>query len=108
MKENITIVGMDVSKKVIVTGVIWQGRDQVSESKTIPNEAKSVDREVRRITSGGPAIFVYEAGPFGYDLYRQISKMGSQCVVVAPGLIPSRPTDRVKTDRKNAEMIKGD
>ena len=105
MEQNITIVGMDVSKKTIVTGVLPAGQDRVSESKTIPNEPQAVDREVRRLTIKGPAIFIYEAGPFGYDLYRHIERMGHRCVVIAPGLIPTRPGDRVKTDRRDAEKL---
>jgi transposase len=44
----------------------------------------------------------YEAGPTGYGLYRQILALGHACVVVAPSLIPRRPGDRVKTNRRDA------
>ena len=46
--------------------------------------------------------FCYEAGPCGYGLYRQITALGHECVVVAPSLVPTRPGDRVKTDRRDA------
>ena len=46
--------------------------------------------------------FCYEAGPTGYGLYRQIKNLGHECVVVAPSLIPKRPGDRVKTNRRDA------
>lgn len=106
MEQNITYVGLDVSKKIIVTGVLPPGQDRVRESRTIPNDPESVAREVRRLTTGDcPVVFIYEAGPFGYDLYRQILKMGHKCAVIAPGLIPSRPTDRVKTDQRDAEKL---
>ncbi len=45
--------------------------------------------------------FCYEAGPCGYGLYRQLVKAGYACVVVAPGLIPRKPGERVKTDRRD-------
>src|SRR5437762_11182619 len=45
--------------------------------------------------------FCYEAGPTGYGLYRQIKSLGHACMVVAPSLIPKRPGDRVKTNRRD-------
>jgi len=46
--------------------------------------------------------FCYEAGPTGYGLYRQIKSLGHDCIVVAPSLIPKKPGDRVKTNRRDA------
>jgi len=46
--------------------------------------------------------FCYEAGPTGYGLYRLIKSLGHDCMVVAPSLIPSKPGDRVKTNRRDA------
>ena len=46
--------------------------------------------------------FCYEAGPTGYALYWQLSKLGAPCVVVAPTLVPVKAGDRVKTDRRDA------
>ncbi len=46
--------------------------------------------------------FCYEAGPTGYELYRHIVALGHDCRVVAPSLIPRRPGDRVKTNRRDA------
>jgi transposase len=47
----------------------------------------------------------YEAGPGGYGLHRQLTALGCHCVVVAPALIPRRPGDRVKTDRRDATAL---
>jgi transposase len=49
--------------------------------------------------------FCYEAGPTGYGLYRQLTAMGHDCIVVAPSLIPKRPGDRVKTNRRDAVQL---
>src|SRR5438093_4130549 len=49
--------------------------------------------------------FCYEAGPTGYGLYRQIVSLGHRCSVVAPSLIPKRPGDRVKTNRRDAVSL---
>ena len=46
--------------------------------------------------------FCYEAGPTGYGLYRLIRKLGYDCIVAAPSLIPKKPGDRVKTNRRDA------
>ena len=46
--------------------------------------------------------FCYEAGPTGYGLYRQIKSLGHECIVIAPSLIPKKPGDRVKTNRRDA------
>jgi transposase len=105
MEQNIIYVGLDVSKQDIVTGVLLPGQDRVNESRKIPNDPEFVAREVQRLTLKGTLVFIYEAGPFGYDLYRQIMNLGHHCAVVAPGLIPSRPSDRVKTDRRDAEKL---
>ena len=49
--------------------------------------------------------FCYEAGPCGYGIYRQITRLGHDCAVVAPSLIPTKPGDRVKTDRRGSEAL---
>jgi transposase len=49
--------------------------------------------------------FCYEAGPTGYGLYRQIKDLGHECIVVAPSLIPMKASDRVKTNRRDAESL---
>ena len=49
--------------------------------------------------------FCYEAGPTGYGLYRQIQDLGQDCAVVAPSLIPKRPGERVKTNRRDAVSL---
>lgn len=49
--------------------------------------------------------FCYEAGPTGYGLYRQITALGHECLVVAPSLIPRKPGDRVKTNRRDARSL---
>jgi transposase len=49
--------------------------------------------------------FCYEAGPSGYVLHRQIRALGHECIVVAPSLIPQRPGERVKTNRRDAVSL---
>jgi len=96
---------MDVHKKIIVVAVLPIGSDRVTESFTIENTPKAVERLAQRLTTNGSAEFVYEAGPCGYEAQRQIAGMGHKCVVIAPGLTPVRPGDRVKNDRRDAEKL---
>jgi transposase len=72
---------------------------------------ESTERAIRRFIDrlGGPEGLgvAYEAGPGGYQLYRLLSSMGVACDVIVPSLIPVRPGDRVKTDRRDAKKLVG-
>jgi transposase len=64
---------------------------------------ESMRRVVKRIAASCErAHFCYEAGPTGYGLHRLITSLGHSCIVVAPSLIPRKPGDRVKTNRRDA------
>ncbi len=70
---------------------------------TIGTRQCDIDKLIRRLQAKGAALmFVYEAGPCGYWLYRYLMRKGLPCRVVAPSLIPRKPGDRVKTDRRDA------
>ncbi|EQD35552.1 transposase IS116/IS110/IS902 family protein, partial [mine drainage metagenome] len=114
-KNTTIIVGMDVHKETISSwGSGTPGKDRV-ESFKIQNTPKDIEKMVKKAAGSGEiqivlkkegAIhFVYEAGPCGYVIARQIKDLGYACSVIAPGLIPVRPTDRVKTDRRDAEKL---
>jgi hypothetical protein len=61
---------------------------------------------VERLLRRWPGVrCCYEAGPTGFGLYRQLSERGIDCAVVAPGLVPQRPGDRVKTDPRDARKL---
>lgn len=75
-------------------------------SGTIGTTAAALDKLVARLTRDGRELrFCYEAGPCGYGVYRHLTASGEDCVVVAPSLTPRRPADRVKTYRRDAEML---
>ncbi|MDI6773417.1 MAG: IS110 family transposase [bacterium] len=99
------VIGLDVHKQAIVAAVLPPGADRATEVLTIENDPRAVERLVKRVTTHGQATFVYEAGPYGYQVQRQIAALGQQAVVVAPALTPVRPGDRVKTDRRDAEKL---
>jgi transposase len=101
---SIAFIGMDVHKATIAVAVAEGSRTgEVRQLGTFPNRAEVIARLVRRLASDGRELrFCYEAGPCGYGLQRQIEGLGHGCEVVAPSLIPTRPGDRVKTDRRDA------
>lgn len=101
----ITIVGLDVHKETIVAAVLPPGAETVARKVSIENTPKALEKLVRQSAATGPAEFVYEAGPCGYDVHRQITKLGHACTVIAPALTPVRPGDRVKTDARDAEKL---
>lgn len=105
MNHCTTVVGLDVHKASIVAAVLPSGMDRVTKTFSIENEPKALERMVQSLASKGPVEFVYEAGPCGYQTHRQIAQLGHKCALIAPGLIPARPTDRVKTDRRDAEKL---
>lgn len=105
--EGITYVGMDVHRSGINVAVVLAGANRVSEDWQLANEPSAIGRMVRKVSrlGGDEAIYCYEAGPCGYALQRQLKALGKQCVVVAPSLIPSKPGERVKTDRRDSRKL---
>jgi transposase len=60
---------------------------------------------IRKLVSKGSTLrFVYEAGPCGYEIYQYLTRQGIDCIVAAPSLIPKKSGNRIKNDRKDAEM----
>src|SRR6201995_3423119 len=75
----------------------------LAESDNTPD---AVAKLVRKLAERYETVqFCYEAGPTGYGLYRQILALGQNCIVVAPSLIPRRPGDRGKTNRRDAQTL---
>jgi len=105
MNQHITVVGLDVHKATVVAATLPPTADRPTQTVTIENSPKAIERLVQRAPADGRVIFVYEAGPCGYQVHRQITELGRKCVVVAPGLTPVRPGDRVKTDRRDAAKL---
>ncbi|MGB8717393.1 MAG: IS110 family transposase [Rhodanobacteraceae bacterium] len=101
-------VGLDVHKETIAIAVAECGRAQPEYRGEIKNTPKAIAKLIDRLSAkygGEQLLFVYEAGPCGYGLYRQITACGHACEVVAPSLIPRKAGDRVKTDRRDAQSL---
>jgi transposase len=98
-------VGLDVHKATIAVAVAEEGRGEVRSYGTIRNTPEAVAKLVKKLGPAEGLACCYEAGPCGYGLQRQLAGLGATCAVVAPSLIPQRPGDRVKTDRRDAEKL---
>lgn len=106
-REIITYVGLDVHKKSINVAVVLPGSSSSDEEWQIANEPRAIKRMIKKIKGMAQGLIkaAYEAGPCGYVLARMLASLGVDCAVVAPSLIPVRPGERVKTDRRDARKI---
>jgi transposase len=97
-------VAFDTSKLRNAVAIADAGRaGEVRFLGEIENTEAAVAKLVRKLAAKyGRLTFCYEAGPTGYGLYRQIKGLGHACMVVAPSLIPRKPGERVKTNRRDA------
>lgn len=105
--ENITYVGLDAHAKTINVAVVLPGTERVDTQWQIAHDARSLKRLAKRLLELAPGGVraVYEAGPCGYALKRTLDALGIECQVVAPSLIPIKPGERVKTDRRDAQKL---
>lgn len=108
MKHLSTLfVGLDVHKDSIAVAYALDERGaEVIFLGPIGTRQCDIDHLIRQLHSkASRLLFVYEAGPCGYWVYRYLQKKGEDCMVVAPSLIPRKPGDRVKTDRRDAVQL---
>ena len=97
-------VGIDTSKLRNAVAIAEGGRNgEVRYLGEIENTEAATNKLVKKLAAQHRRLtFCYEAGPTGYGLHRLIKTLGHECVVVAPSLIPRKPGDRVKTNRRDA------
>ena len=97
-------VGIDVAKLKNAIAVAEFERDgEIRYFGEVESSDVSMRRVIQRIAAKFDRVhFCYKAGPTGYGLYRLIKSLGHECIVVAPSLIPRKPGDRVKTNRRDA------
>ena len=100
-------VGLDVHKESIAVAYATEdGATAPVPLGAIGTRQCDIDALVRKLQSkSARLVFVYEAGPCGYWLYRYLTRKGLTCFVVAPSLIPRKPGDRVKTDTRDAVTL---
>lgn len=100
-------VGIDAAKARNAVAIAEGGRDgEVRYLGEFDNTPDAVSKLIRKLADRYEVLHVcYEAGPTGYGLYRQVLGLGHACTVVAPSLIPRRPGERVKTNRRDAQSL---
>ena len=106
MKQVTTYVGVDAHKKDLFIAMLV-GDQTVPVTWQVANEPQAVRRLVRRLErdAPGPVRVCYEAGPGGYALQRQMTTAQVSCQVIAPALIPRKPGERIKTNRRDARKL---
>jgi transposase len=100
-------VAFDTSKLRNAVAVAEDGRTgEVRFLGEIENTDEATSKLVRKLASRHRRLtFCYEAGPTGYGLHRLIERLGHACIVAAPSLIPKKPGERVKTNRRDAVAL---
>lgn len=108
MEQYTRYLGFDVSTATIVIAEALAGRERTRNLGTIPYRLDSVSQWIRRQPDASSLLICYEAGPTGFGLARYVHRLGVACEVIAPGLIPHKATERVKTDRRDARKLAED
>lgn len=98
-------VGLDVHKDSISIGVCEAGREPARFAGTIRHDVPTLLKILRKYGESAQVSVVYEAGPTGYGLYRELAGHGYQCQVIAPSLTPHRGGDRIKNDRRDCLRV---
>lgn len=103
MNTSITYVAMDTHKKEHAVALHYPGQEEIVRL-TVRNTAREITKMTKKIIKQAPGdvAFCYEAGVCGFVLKRRIESLGCRCAVIAPSLIPHKPGDRLKTDRRDA------
>ena len=107
--NSIIFIGLDTHKTFTQLAVLKDERGAKPESlgKINTNKAAFI-KLARQLQSKYPKAtlhFIYEAGPCGYWIYRLLTSLGHCCYIIAPSLIPKKPGDKVKTDKRDAAKL---
>ena len=103
MGEVITYVGIDAHKRELQLAILIGNAEQAL-NWTCPTDVRALERLRRKLTRDAPGAIecCYEAGSNGYALQRHLTDDRIRCRVIAPSLVPRKPGDRVKTNRRDA------
>lgn len=105
-KDTTIFVGLDVHKDSITAAFVGSCPDEpVVDAGTIGTQQYAIDRLCKKLSGRGVLRVVYEAGPCGFWLQRYLARKGIDCLVAAPSLIPKKPGERIKTDRRDARNL---
>src|SRR6266404_886686 len=106
MNKIVHYIGLDVHKETIAVSIAPQNSTEVRRYGIIGGTLDAVDKLVKKLAQENIKLhLVYEAGPCGFVLCRHLRNKGLHCEVIAPSLIPKKASDRVKTDRRDADQL---
>ena len=106
MQTTRSFIGMDVHKATISISIAEDSRNgPVRFLGVIPNTPEEIAKMAKRLSRHGELDFCYEAGGCGYGIYRQLTTLGHRCMVVATSMIPRKPGERIKTDRRDSQKL---
>lgn len=101
-----SFIGLDVHKETISVSIAEDGRDgAVRFIGVIPNTPDEVAKMAKRLSRHGELDFCYEVGGCGYGIYRQLTALEYKCTVAATSMIPRKPGERIKTDRRDSQKL---
>ena len=101
MLKSTTIIAFDQHAATTVAAVLLPAH-RTPAIHPLTSDVPTIVRFVARVQRHGAVTCCYEAGPCGFELQRALTTKGIPCDVIAPALIPRRPGDRIKTDRRDA------
>ena len=106
MKKIVHYIGLDVHKDSIAVAIAPQNSTEVRRYGIIGGTLQAVDNLLKKLAKPNLELrFVYEAGPCGFVLCRHLRSKSIHCDLVCPSLIPKKASDRVKTDRRDADQL---
>jgi transposase len=106
MNKTVHYIGLDVHKESIAVAIAPQNSSEVRRYGIIGGTLEAVDKLLKKLSQEDVELrLVYEAGPCGFVLCRHLRSKGLHCDLVCPSLIPRKASDRVKTDRRDADQL---
>jgi transposase len=102
--ESITIIAFDQHAQSVVAAVLGPHASEPAR-QPLASDLPTIGRFITQVRARGPVRCCYEAGPCGFALHRFLTAHGVTCEIIAPSLIPRRPGDRIKTDRRDARQL---
>jgi transposase len=104
MPKSTTIVAFDYHAATTTAAVLLP-EQRTPALHALTSDIPTILRFLERLARTGPIQCCYEAGPCGFELQRALTTHDLPCDVIAPALIPRRPGDRIKTDRRDAAQL---
>ncbi len=103
--KSIAYVGLDVHKESITAFALAEKGDEAILQQRIANDSLALKKLITRLMRTHEPVCCYEASSCGYVVHRWLAEIGVVCDVIAPSLIPKKPGDKIKNDRRDARKL---